>query len=52
MSWLGFWTFMAVLVICDSWLFSQGYDTFLQEHKTPEEKEIQKIKINKLRGKE
>jgi len=46
--WLGFWAFVAVLVVCDCYLFSQGYDTFFQTHETPEEKEIQRLKIKKL----
>lgn len=49
MSWLGFWIFLAVLVACDCWVFSQGYDSLLQEHKTPEEKELQQLKIERLR---
>ena len=49
-SWLGFWIFMTALIICDHWIFSQGYDSFFQSHKTPEEKQIQKIKIEKLRN--
>lgn len=50
-SWLGFWAFLSVLLICDCWIFSQGYDSFLQTHKTKAEKQIQQIKINKLREK-
>jgi len=42
---------MAVFVAADSWLFSQGYETALQKHKTPEEKELQKLKIEELRKK-
>lgn len=49
MSWLGFWIFLAVLVACDCWVFSQGYDSLLQEHKTPAEKELQRLKIEQLR---
>ena len=51
MGWFGFWIFMAVFVAADSWLFSQGYETALQKHKTPEEKELQKLKIEELRKK-
>ena len=49
LMWLGFWIFMSVLVASDCWIFSQGYDSLFQKHKTPEEKEIQKIKINNLK---
>lgn len=49
MSWLGFWIFMAALVVADGRLFAQGYDTILYSHKTPEEKEIQRIKIDVLK---
>lgn len=45
MRWLGFWIFLAVLVICDSWIFSTGCDSLLQHYKTPEEKELQKAII-------
>ena len=49
MNWLGFWIFMSVLVMCDCWVFSQGYDSLFQYHKTAEEKEIQRIKIEALK---
>jgi len=51
MDWFGFWIFAAVFVVCDCWVFSQGYDSFLQHHKTPEEKELQRIKIERQRAK-
>jgi hypothetical protein len=49
MQWFGFWIFLAVLVACDYWVFSQGYNGILLEHKTEQEKEIQRLKIAKLK---
>lgn len=49
---LGFWIFLSVVIACDYWIFSQGYDSLFQSHKTPEEKEIQRIKIQKLRDRQ
>ena len=49
LAWLGFWIFAAVFVACDHWIYSQGYDSFFQSHKTPAEKELQQLKIQKLR---
>ena len=51
MEWFGFWIFMAVFVAADHWIFAQGYESFLQKHKTPEEKEMQRLKIEELRRK-
>lgn len=36
---------MSVFMVCDSWLFSKGYETFFWRHKTPEEKQIQQLII-------
>lgn len=49
MNWFGFWLFMAVLVACDCWVFTQGYDSLFQRHKTDAEKEIQRIKIEAMK---
>lgn len=49
LAWLGFWIFMAVLVACDHWIYSQGRDSFFQAHKSDEEKEFQRLKIEELR---
>lgn len=49
MAEFGFWIFLAVLIASDCWVFSQGYDSLFQSHKTPAEKEIQRLKIEKLR---
>jgi len=58
LNWLGFWIFLSVFVVCDSWLYEKGSDTFFHEHKTDVEKELlrlkieeRKIKIELLRGK-
>lgn len=51
MDWFGFWIFLAVFVVCDCWIFSQGYDSFFQSHKTEAEKELQRLKIDELRQK-
>lgn len=48
-TWAAFWLFLAVFIVCDCWIFSQGYDSFFQSHKTEAEKEIQRIKIERLR---
>lgn len=50
MEWFGFWIFLAVFVIVDVYLFLQGYDSLLLKHKTPAEKEIQRIKIEKFKN--
>ena len=49
LAWFGFWIFAAVLVVCDHWIFSQGYDSLLQKHKTEVEKELQRLKVEKLK---
>lgn len=48
-AWFGFWVFMAVFVAADYYIFLQGYDSYLQKHKTAEEKELQKLKIEYLK---
>lgn len=47
-SWAAFWLFLCVFIVCDCWIFSQGYDSFFQTHKTEAEKKIQRIKIKHL----
>ena len=49
LAWLGFWIFLAVFVACDHWIYSQGHNSFFQEHKTDEEKELQRLKIEELK---
>lgn len=45
-----FFIFLSVVWVCESWLFSQGYNTLFHHHKTPEEKEIQRLKIELLKA--
>jgi len=45
LSWLGFWIFLSVFVMCDSWIYEKGHNTFLQTHKTDAEKELLRLKI-------
>jgi hypothetical protein len=49
LAWLGFWIFLAVFVVCDHWIYSQGHDSFFQTHKTPIEKELQLLKVEELK---
>lgn len=41
LSWVGFWIFLAVYVMCEAWLYSHGHDTFFWQHRTDAEKHIQ-----------
>lgn len=41
-AWAAFWLFATVFVVCDTWLYSKGHNTFFWEHKTPAELEIQR----------
>lgn len=41
-----FWFFLAVFWACETYLYSQGHDTWLFTHKTPAEKELRKQKVN------
>ncbi len=52
MSWFGFWIFLAVFWAVEGTLFYKGYDTGLYTHKTPAEKEIQRIKIDAIKAME
>ncbi len=47
MEWFGFWIFMSVLVACDTWLFSQGYNSFLWTWKGEKELALREAAINK-----
>jgi hypothetical protein len=49
MMWFGFWIFAAVFIACDSWVFLQGYDSFFQFHKSEQEIELQKLKIEETK---
>jgi hypothetical protein len=45
MAWFGFWIFMSVLLACDTYLFSKGYDSMFWVAKTAEEKQIREQTI-------
>lgn len=51
MEWFGFWIFAAVLVVVDGWLYSKGHDGVFFEHKTDEEKELQRLMFKEQRRK-
>lgn len=42
---MGFWDFLTIFFLVDSFLFYRGYDTFFWGHKTTEEKDLQKRKL-------
>lgn len=42
MAWLGFWIFLSVLLVCDTYLFSKGYESTFWSAKTDVEKAIHK----------
>ena len=44
-DWAGFWIAFAVVFTVDAYVFLQGYDTLFFEHKTLEEKALQKKKL-------
>ena len=50
LAWFGFWVFAAVFIARDHWIYSQGYDSYFQTHKTDAEKELQRLKIEKLKS--
>jgi hypothetical protein len=45
MEWLGFWIFASVFLVCDTWLFSKGYNSFFWDWKTSEEQQLRKKAI-------
>ena len=49
-GWFGFWIFMAVLLVCDTWLYSRGHETIFWKNKTAKEKELQAAQISKLKA--
>ena len=51
-GWFGFWIFMTVFFIGDTYLYSQGHETLFWKHKTVEEKEMQKAQIESLKDKQ
>lgn len=42
---LGFFLLAITFVICDTWLFSQGYNSSIHEVKTSEEKRLREVSI-------
>ena len=47
---LGLCIIFATFIVCDTWLFSQGYNAWFHIRKTQEEKDIQKYKLLKLQS--
>jgi hypothetical protein len=45
LAWLGFWIFAAVFFAADTWIYSQGHDSFFYTRKTAEEKELLQLQI-------
>ena len=45
-GWFGFWIFMTVFLVCDTWLYSKGNDTLFWRYKTDAEKQLQQKIIN------
>ena len=44
-----FWLFMTIFFCLDTFVYMQGFDTTFWNYKTPEEKQIQKIKIENMK---
>ena len=40
MEFLGFCIVVAAFIVCDTWIFLRGYNSFLHEAKTNEEKQL------------
>ena len=49
-GWGVFWLCVIVYMCLDTYLFTLGYETGLWKHRTPEEKQIQQIKIEAMRN--
>lgn len=47
---LGFFIFLSVVWVCDTWLFSQGYNSSIHTIKSDDEKRIKEAKIKVLEG--
>lgn len=48
-GWFGFWIFMTVFLLCDTYLYSRGHETMFWKHKTVEEKQIQQQQIESMK---
>ena len=44
-----FWVFAIVYLCLDTYLFTIGYETFFWKYRTVEEKQIQQIKIERMK---
>jgi len=47
---IGLWVFLVLFEVLEWHLYSHGHDTFFWRHNTVEEKELQRIAIDKARG--
>ena len=47
MATLGFYIFLSVFWICETWMYVKGHDTFLFKHKTDEEKKLRQNELDK-----
>lgn len=50
-AWAAFWLCVAVYIGCECYLYDKGHDTFLWQHKTPAELELQRKAVEKAKGK-
>jgi hypothetical protein len=47
----GFWVFLTVLFLVDSYLYNKGHDTLFWKHKTDVEKKFQLSRLDTLNDK-
>lgn len=47
MDFLGFCIVLAAFIVCDTWIFLSGYDSFFHKAKTEEEKALRNATIKK-----
>ena len=47
MDFLGFCIVLAAFIVCDTWVFLRGYDSFFHKAKTEEEKALRNATIKK-----
>ena len=48
-AWCYFWIFMTVFVVCDTYLYAKGNNTFFWQYKTDAELQLQQNVINKVK---
>jgi hypothetical protein len=46
MEWFGFWIFASVVFVCDTWLFTKGYNSIFWTWKTKEEQQLREQALN------